>query len=227
MISAIAAAYLLWVAWNQQFEWTVFHALLAALLLCYTDAGASVLWQAWRLLRWLLLPIVVLHAVFTPGAFLMPGWPFTYEGLSRGSWLALHLAALYLSAMLFSRLLSLHVLMRLAAFNAHTKRLMPIYIRLFPAIMRGIQGAIKQHAQQWREQGSKIRQLPTVLHQLVVTMEQLSYVAASQVARNWSCCPVVQAFRIPKQRALWASRWLGVVMLLVYMNGFNGSIKFF
>ncbi len=213
MITGIAALYLLWVAWNQQFELAVMQLLLTACLLCYADGGLTVLSQAWHLLRWLLLPIVLLHAFFTPGALLIADLPLTQEGVQKGGWLALHLSSLYLAAMLFSRLLSLHLLMRLAACNRHSQRLVPIYIRLLPPIMQGIQTEVQQHAQQWRAQGHAIRQLPRVLLQLVIHMEQQSRTIAQKVASDWPSAPIIHDFRIPKQRAMWVCWWLGGSML--------------
>jgi len=218
MITSIAALYLLWVAWNQHYDVAVMQLLLTACLLCYADGGLAVLAQAWRLLRWLLLPIVLLHAFFTPGAALFPDWPLTQEGMQKGGWLALHLSGLYLAAMLFSRLLSLHLLMRLASFNPHSKRLMPIYIRLLPPIMQGIQTEVQQHAKQWRAQGHSLRQLPAVLHQLVANMEQQSRLIAQHVAAAWSSTPMIHDYRIPKQRAMWVSGWLGCAMLAAIVN---------
>ncbi len=91
-------------------------ALLAAAgLLIWLDVsrGASALASlraGWRLLRWLIWPVLALHAWLTPGELLFPlgesgaRWSPTREGLIAGAQLALRLMALYASAMLLARL---------------------------------------------------------------------------------------------------------------------------
>ncbi|MDX8402126.1 MAG: hypothetical protein R8K47_05790 [Mariprofundaceae bacterium] len=86
-------------------------ALLAAALLAWLDWRRQArvmtsLGRAWRMLRWLVWPILGLHAWLTPGARLWPeiAWSPTREGLLEGLHLSIHLAALFLSAMLLVRL---------------------------------------------------------------------------------------------------------------------------
>lgn len=64
--------------------------------------------RALSLLRWLVLPIILLHAFFTPGALILSGmaWPVSIEGLQSGLWFSLHLIVIFFAAMLFSRLLT-------------------------------------------------------------------------------------------------------------------------
>jgi len=84
-------------------------ALTISVLLLHWRCGA---WQpvirAARLLLWLLVPILLLHLLFTPGQLLWPGssMPFTREGMFEGVWLALRLCTLFYAAMLLSRSLS-------------------------------------------------------------------------------------------------------------------------
>jgi len=66
------------------------------------------IFRAARLLLWLLIPIFILHLMFTPGQLIWPGsdLPFSREGLFEGAWLALHLCTLFYAAMLLSGSLS-------------------------------------------------------------------------------------------------------------------------
>ncbi|HKJ83002.1 MAG TPA: hypothetical protein VJ961_03155 [Mariprofundaceae bacterium] len=64
--------------------------------------------QAWRLLRWLIIPVFILHLFFTPGTLMFPGSviPLTVEGMEMAVWLSLRLALLFYAALLLSRALS-------------------------------------------------------------------------------------------------------------------------
>ena len=60
------------------------------------------------LLRWFVIPILLLHILFTPGQLLLPGFPVAVsrEGLLQGIWLSIHLISIYALAILMFRLLS-------------------------------------------------------------------------------------------------------------------------
>ncbi len=75
------------------------------------------------LLRWLVIPILLLHILFTPGQLLFPGWPIgvSREGLMQGIRLSLHLSSMYAMAIMMFRLLGhaewLRLLMQLPWFG--------------------------------------------------------------------------------------------------------------
>ncbi len=63
--------------------------------------------QSWRrvvrilkLLRWCIVPILLLHILFSSGQYLFPGMPIplTREGLMRGLQLSIHLSSIFFSA---------------------------------------------------------------------------------------------------------------------------------
>jgi len=80
---------------------------LAGIIIRILDDNWITTLRLLRLLRWFVIPILLLHLLFTPGQLLMPGWPIpvSREGLIQGLWLSLHLAAIYSVAMLMFRLL--------------------------------------------------------------------------------------------------------------------------
>jgi len=187
----------------------------------YVDAGAGFLLQAWRLLRWLLLPILLLHPLFTPGELLITGWPFTREGLIQGGWLTLHLTSLYLAAMLMSRLISLQALQNIANYFPQGRRLSAIYLRLFPLVLPTVKTCIQQHGQTWRDNGHSLRQIPATLVAIVQAMERHSQQCALNVASHWQQQPSLQDFRIPKHRALRCAMLIWLVMLGSLYASFN------
>ena len=68
----------------------------------------SLLWRMLRYLRWLLLPIILLHLCFTPGMLLAPSLPWSpsQEGLDAALWQSLRLINWFLSGWLLAYLLS-------------------------------------------------------------------------------------------------------------------------
>lgn len=117
--------------------------LLAACMVLISWLSASWLpvWRAARLLLWLVLPVLLLHLMFTPGQLLWPGSgiSFSREGLQEGIRLGLRLSAMFYAAMLFSRCLSreewVWYCLRLPVFGA---LLLP-YVKL-SSPMRGVAG---------------------------------------------------------------------------------------
>jgi len=94
-------------------------AVLAAVIVRLLDGNWHTSLRLLRLLRWFIIPILLLHMLFTPGQLLLPGLPIgvSREGLMRGLWLSVHLASIYAMAILMFRLLGhtewLRLLMRL------------------------------------------------------------------------------------------------------------------
>lgn len=78
----------------------VLLVLLSALFLRTVDAGWSRVIRTLGLLRWFVIPILILHACFSPGRFIFPGvpLPLTWEGITQGLYLSVHLAAIFFTA---------------------------------------------------------------------------------------------------------------------------------
>lgn len=98
-------------------------AVLAAAIIRLLDGNWRTSRRLLRLLRWFVIPILLLHIIFTPGQLLFPGWPIAVskEGLMQGIRLSIHLASMYVMAMMMFRLLShaewLRLLMQLPWFG--------------------------------------------------------------------------------------------------------------
>jgi len=85
----------------------VFLMLISASLMRLLDGHWLTSIRLLRLMRWFLVPILVLHALLSPGQLLIPEWfvPISREGLMQGIRLSLHLSAVFFVAMLMFRLL--------------------------------------------------------------------------------------------------------------------------
>jgi len=82
--------------------------LLLALITLLWLRQLSLLWRALRYLRWLLLPLVLLHLLFSPGMLLFPSLPWSpsVEGLRTALWQSLRLINWFLCGWLIALLLS-------------------------------------------------------------------------------------------------------------------------
>jgi len=159
----------------------------SALLVGWLSASWVPVLRAARLLLWLVVPVLLLHLIFTPGALLWPGSPvpFTREGLQQGGWLALRLCAMFYVAMLLSRSLSreewTYYCLRLPFVGS---RLLA-YVKLSPA-MRGLASRSLAEARMnlnagWRSASD----LPAELGELVSRVWQGALVEATNVWRQW------------------------------------------
>lgn len=213
----VASLYLGLVAWNQDVGWAIAQLLVGCLLLSYADGHVAALLRAWRLLRWLLFPLILLHALFTPGALFVHLPMISEEGLKQGLWLSLHLAAMYLAAMVFTRLLSLSFLLGLAGLHPRGKTLIPLYVRLMPKILQSVRLEAANHARLWKQEGSRIHRLPFFLALLVKTVEQQSRSCAQSTLQQWHQDITVHDMRIPLSRAY----LIAVMLLLVVVANFS------
>jgi len=92
---------------SQSMLLSLFLVLLSMVMLRVLDGHVLTSLRLLGLLRWFVLPIVLLHALFSPGQLLMLAWfiPISREGVVQGVSLSLHLAAVFFVAMLMFRLL--------------------------------------------------------------------------------------------------------------------------
>ncbi|MDQ6964015.1 MAG: hypothetical protein Q9M13_03745 [Mariprofundales bacterium] len=93
------------------FATTHSQALLTLLIAVVTAPllkDLSKLWRAMRHLRWLLMPIVLLHLLFTPGMLLLPSavWSPTVEGVDAAIWLSLRLINWFIAGWIAAHLVS-------------------------------------------------------------------------------------------------------------------------
>jgi len=149
-------------------------------------------WRNWQLLRWILIPTIVLHAVFTPGAWLFPHFfiPISREGLQLGLNLALHWAAIFTLAMLLAYLFPIQHWLRMLAHVPWLHRELYPYLCLFPRMNRVVRALIRRHYRywnrlSWRHPMHKLAQLPHHILSLLLQMQTHSQRAAKQLWEHW------------------------------------------
>ena len=162
------------------------HALVllgcVLVLLLAVGTRGEVIMRALKVLAFLILPILVLHMWLTPGRILVSLGLFgdiSVEGLERGGWLSLHLALMYFSAMLFSRLISLQEWMALTS-ACGGRRLQP-YLLLLTPLARQVRWRTQILARQWRQRGTWRELAPT----LAAVLRQCMSVSRMQADALW------------------------------------------
>jgi len=80
---------------------------LSLCLIYLLEDGWLTIIRMLRLLRWFVIPILLLHALLSPGQLVLPGWPLpvTWEGMNQGIWLSVHLSTIFAAALVLSRVL--------------------------------------------------------------------------------------------------------------------------
>jgi len=183
---------------------TLLLALAASVLLlrCKKPTWRPV-FRAARLLLWLLIPILLLHLLFTPGQLIWPGssLPFSREGLFEGVWLALHLCTLFFSAMLLSASLSSHewawYCLRLPWVGAS---LFP-YVKLATPIRALASRGLADARRELRLAGG-LRDMPQVLVALTGLIVELWHASATEAEAVWQSWDESIDHRPPDARPL-------------------------
>jgi len=154
------------------------------LLRAMNGSWTSIL-RAMRLLLWLLLPVFLLHLLFTPGSLMWPGSgvPFTWEGWDRAAWLGSRLFLLFFSAMLLSRALTLEEWQaQLCHIPGIGRHLFP-YLQLFHPMWKMTAKLARKH---WHENRSRaFRALPETISALLENVLKASHEQASTLWANW------------------------------------------
>jgi len=199
----------------------LFHmALLSALLVVLIrmrDGHAHALWRMLRLLKWLLLPILLIHALFTPGdiLFSLSMLHITREGLQQGINMSLHLLMFFLAGMAISKLWSQQDWLLLAArMPLAGRRLYPYILMLIP-LRQGLGQYLLLMKAQWHSRSGRWRHFPMLLESLVRQAVRLGERHAEMLWLRWGEQPAA-SMRLSSFSATETMRWcvLATVTLL-------------
>jgi len=177
---------LLTTALNTSIYIALFQLIISLTLLNLMESGVRVFRESIHLLCWLVVPIVVLHVFFTPGELLLKSVniPISIEGIQLGSWFALHLVVMFLSALAFSRLLGkdewIALMLRIPGWG---ERAVP-YVLLLEAGLKRSRQITRREQENWRACGSGVRKLPT--HITVALTDVLSE-SKNDAGELWRC----------------------------------------
>lgn len=161
-------------------------SLFILVLLIYADGWRRIL-RAMTLLRWLLLPIILLHALFTPGALIIAGmaWPVSVEGLQAGFWFSLHLLVIFFAAMLFSQLLTRREWISVVLKTPLLGRAILPYALLMNRCWQRIRLMLSDEYEIWRSEKRGLRSLLLHLGAMPVHALRMSREVASDIWRDW------------------------------------------
>ncbi len=143
---------LAWAVCAVSIEQTLTGVMVLVLLVWMLNGGVR-LWRLLLLLRWFLVPALLVHALFTPGELWWPGIPVSKEGLMQGVRVSLHLVLLFLAAMWMTALLRRGEWLGLVAAIPPIRRYVAPYLLLLPAMYREIRMLLTELGNRWRLQG--------------------------------------------------------------------------
>jgi len=177
------------------YEYLIQIAFLISILFLLSTTAAQarhLCWRNWQLLRWILLPTLVLHSIFTPGALIFPDFfiPISHEGLQLGVQLALHWATVFTLAMLLGHLFTIEQWLQGVARLPWLYHILYPYLCLFPRMNLWVRVLIRRYYRQWnllswRQPLHKLAQLPEHLLDLLLHLQHRSQQCATSVWQHW------------------------------------------
>jgi len=173
-------------------ERSLLLSVLSIVMIRYIDGNWLTIHRLAGLLIWFFVPILLLHAFFSPGQLLFPGgWlSVTVEGLQRGIQLCSHLMAVFLAAMLMFRLLKYgEWLAAVAGLPYVGRRLLPLLWMIVP--MRTIVLCRLRDIKQQYQLRNDWRLLPQLLLSACSQVLLMSAQVASALWLRWPAEPVI------------------------------------
>lgn len=198
---------------------SLFLAALAAFLIRFIEGNWLTTLRLSKLLGWFVVPILLLHALFSPGQLLLPGTgiPVTKEGLHLGLVLSTRLAAMFTAAMLMFRMLSQSEwLSAIVAVPVLGKRLL-LFVWMIRPMQRQVGFRLRLIQRQY-----DLRRHWRMLPQVLLSACAQALAAATPVSRTlWLRWPVQvemhSAYRSTGMAAHLSSLMLGIIGLTCMM----------
>jgi len=174
-------------ALNRELAFSIVHIVVGGALVYHEAGNSGPLWAAMRLLRWLVLPILLLHMLLTPGAVLWPELPLpiSREGAQRGVWLSLHLVEMFMAAMAMSRILSWYEWLQWLAKWPGIGSQLVRDARLFVLIQRDVRLLLEKQRRKWRQNRFDLVLLAKLLAETLMQALGRSELQASRLWRHW------------------------------------------
>ncbi len=224
--AVLGLSLLLTAALNDLFYIAAIQLLISVSFLIVMTSGGRLLKESIRLLSWLVIPILLLHALFTPGELLVKGMaiPVSIEGVQLGGWFAFHLIVIFLSALVFSRLLSkdewISFMLRMPGWG---ERLVP-YALLLESGLKKNREIVRREYGSWYSCGKKLRQLP--IHITIALTDTLNENRkdASRLWHDWdqrvlSISDGSQSGKQTRSIATTAAVIAAAVVWMIYLEG--------
>jgi len=183
----VGATFLMTAVLNNLFTVALIQLLLFMLILLRYQDGSRRAIRALLLLRWLVVPIILLHALFTPGALIISGmaWPISVEGIESGLWFSFHLVVVFFAAMLFSILLTqkewIDTSLKVPLIG---HRVLP-YAMLLDKCWSRIRKMLGDEFSSWRKEQKGLRHLVLRLSIMPSEALKVTHEIANEVWNNW------------------------------------------
>ncbi|MDQ6990107.1 MAG: hypothetical protein Q9M11_00030 [Mariprofundaceae bacterium] len=192
-LAALCIASSFWLeTWYEHVLQICFLVLIIFVLSSDKQAAVRLCWRTWQLVRWILIPTLLLHAIFTPGALIFPHFfiPISQEGVALGGNLALHWLAMFTLAMLLGHLFPIDQWIRAVSHYPRLHRMLYPYLCLFPRMNLLVRALIRRHYRRWNQTPwlqavQKISQLPPLFLSLLVQMQHYSERCAKHLWQHW------------------------------------------
>jgi hypothetical protein len=209
--------------------WSLAHLLLFFLLMGMLDENIQQVWhswiKSWRILRWLLVPIIIFHILFTPGEIVWVGFaiPVSYEGLTLGFYLSLRLCEMFICALLLGRLLPMQVwLQAIAHVDVLQCHLTP-YLRLMPMLLRRVPILVRRTYRAWCLESKKVKTFARYMTELIIVVKEDSRHRAKYIWLSWDK-PRFTGLAVQKQLA---DSYLDYMLgLLIVYGGFEFGVRY-
>jgi len=178
---------LLTAALNSLFYIAVIQLSVSISLLIIITSGGEVFRKSSLLLGWLVIPILILHALFTPGELLVKqaAVSVSVEGLQLGGWFAFHLIVIFFTALVFSRLLNreewINLILRMPQWG---ERAIP-YLLLLETGLKKNRNVVKQECDNWCSSGKKLSRLPIHITTALTETLNENKKDAYELWQNW------------------------------------------
>jgi hypothetical protein len=128
------------------------YLILSVCLIFLIEGGWLTIIRMLKLLRWFIIPIILLHALLSPGELIMPGVPVpvTWEGVNQGFWLSLHLSTIFAAALLLSRVLKRSEWMRGVLHLPFVSKKIIVFQMMMVAMKTNITEQLRHLKCQWK-----------------------------------------------------------------------------
>ena len=168
---------------------TFFLIVVAMVMIRGLDGRWQKLAHMLRLLRWFVLPILLLHLFFSHGQLIFPDsrLPVTWQGLQQGFWLSIHLICIFMAAMLMFRALDKTEWNRLLISLPFIGKHIAVYLYMVTPMRQQIIHSLIYLKQQWmlRRDWSRFPLLVLASFRLALSSSD------DQVAQLWLRWPEV------------------------------------
>lgn len=180
-------SFILAAAVNQAIITALIQLGLFVALLLFLEQSTLSIRKSLKILGWLAVPILLLHALFTPGELLTSAMaiPVSIEGLRAGFWFTLHLAVLFFSAVLFSKLLTYREWLYALLHIPVAGRCLAPYVLLLEGLREEVGSLLRFEVAEWRKQGMGIKNFARKMGLILVQGLQQSRLYARRLWHDW------------------------------------------